>query len=83
MIQAYLDWLFLPRALTDVIRRLVGFIAIPLLLIVWVWEKGGPGPITVPAWRIGGLLLQPPALPEPITHSILIIAALPGLADAF
>ena len=83
MIQAYLDWLFLPRALTDVIRRLVGFIAIPLLLIVWVWEKGGPGPITVPAWRIGGLLLQPPALPEPITNSIFIVAALAGLAVAF
>ncbi|MDP3510671.1 MAG: hypothetical protein Q8T09_22080 [Candidatus Melainabacteria bacterium] len=80
VVQSYLNWLYLSPGKTDLIRRLTGVLAIPMLAIIWTWQRGGPGPINVPAWRIGGMFLEPPAPPEVLTNIVFVCACLAGLA---
>jgi hypothetical protein len=79
-VQTYLNWLYLSAGRTDLIRRLTGILAIPMLSIVWTWQGGGPGPINVPTWRIGGLFLEPPSPPEMLTNMVFASACLAALA---
>jgi len=35
VVQSYLNWLYLSPGKTDLIRRLTGVLAIPMLAIIW------------------------------------------------
>jgi hypothetical protein len=78
--QRFVDWLYLPNSFIGLTRRLVGVEALLVLVVVWVWSHGGPGPTNVPAWRIGPHLLHLPLPPEPITSALFTLAAFSALA---
>src|SRR5438552_2742566 len=63
MKEKLLSWLYTDPGLTPVIRRLVGLLFLAIVPLIFFWTHGGPGPYTVPAWRIGDVLLRVPAAP--------------------
>ena len=78
--QKYVDWLFVPNDFIGLTRRLTGIEALCVLMIVWVWSHGGPGPANVPAWRIGPHLLTLPMPAEDITRTVFCIGVVAALA---
>jgi hypothetical protein len=78
--QIFVDWLFLPNALLGWTRRLTGLSALLILMVVWVWSHGGPGPVNIPAWRIGPHLINLPLPPEPFNQIAFFMAGVAGLA---
>ncbi|HEY9683740.1 MAG TPA: hypothetical protein V6C86_19320 [Oculatellaceae cyanobacterium] len=78
--QRFVDWLYLPNSFIGLTRRLAGLEGVFILVIVWVWAHGGPGPINVPAWRIGPHLLHLPAPPEEITRTLFVLAGCSSIA---
>ena len=81
--QHFVDWLYLPNSFLGLTRRLVGLEAMLVLVVVWVWSHGGPGPTNVPAWRIGPHLLHLPLPPDPVTPALFALAAFSALAMFF
>ncbi len=75
LVASFVDWLFLPPAYTPLMLRCLGILALPMGLIVYTWTRGGPGPITVAAWRTGGNMWQFP-MPQEGFANVWFIAAL-------
>ena len=82
----FLHWLYLPDGHLPLISRLVGWLSLPIGIVVWFWSHAGqpgpyyPQPFNVPAWRIGDYLLDPPLPPE--AANIAIFALFAGAALA-
>jgi hypothetical protein len=72
----FIEWLYLPSGHMGAVRRLVGLNALAIAMICHVWSRGGPGPYTIPAWRIGSHMLEVPLPPESVANSLLGLVAI-------
>lgn len=75
LFKSFVEWLLLPPAYTPLIVRCLGLLALPMGLIVYTWTRGGPGPTSVAAWRIGGNMLQFP-MPEQAFANVWFVAGI-------
>ncbi len=78
--QRFVDWLYTPNDFLGLTRRLTGLEALFVLMVVWVWSHGCPGPVNVPAWRLGPHLLTLPMPPEPITRTAFCMGVVAAIA---
>jgi len=74
-------WLYLPEGYTPVISRITGFISLPIGGVVWFWTHAGSGlkpypePFNVPAWQLGGHLLNLSLPPEAVNIIFFLLFA--------
>ena len=78
--QNFVDWLYVPNDFNRLTRALTGLSMLFVLPFVWLWSHGGPGPTTIPAWRLGSHLLVLPLPGEQISIALFCAAVVSALA---